>query len=134
MVKSKASKGSGKTGRPKGSKNSRRALPPGGKSALQVFKAAATELEKRARRSDALARSRIGEQKISDPAYDALVRTMERVSDVLEERVDYRQANAVMKAVSFTADAIAGPQAQKHEMTISLETLVLDSMKEDDEA
>lgn len=43
-------------------------------------------------------------------------RAFERVVDVLEEGVDFRQAGAVLKAATMVREEICGPMAQKHEV------------------
>jgi len=47
---------------------------------------------------------------------EALEQVMGRVADVLFCKVDYRQSNAVLKAAAMAADAIAGKQAERHEV------------------
>lgn len=52
----------------------------------------------------------------SDAAKALANRALERVVDVLEEGVDFRQAGAVLKAATLVREEICGPMAQKHEV------------------
>lgn len=52
----------------------------------------------------------------SDAAKALANRALERVVDVLEEAVDYRQSGAVLKAATMVREEICGPMAQKHEV------------------
>lgn len=52
----------------------------------------------------------------SDAAKDLANRALERVVDVLEEGVDFRQAGSVLKAATMIREEICGQVAQKHEV------------------
>jgi hypothetical protein len=52
----------------------------------------------------------------SDAAKALANRALERVVDVLEESVDFRQAGSVLKAATILREEVCGPMAQKHEV------------------
>lgn len=78
-------------GRPEGSTN---ALPMG---AIQAIKALNLRVP----------------ESTPEPLKALANRALERVADVLEEEVDFRQANAVLKAATMLREEICGPVAQQ---------------------
>lgn len=52
----------------------------------------------------------------TDAARALANRALERVVDVLEEGVDFRQAGSVLKAATIIREEVCGPMAQKHEV------------------
>lgn len=52
----------------------------------------------------------------SDAAKALANRALERVVDVLEEGVDFRQAGSVLKAATLLREEVCGAMAQKHEV------------------